>query len=81
MKLTCEVETVYILATTGGGEAKSKRARASLSIGRKKGAGTSTKQEDELYLVVSTVKNVTGMKYKVRHVFRGRRKQGLDLSV
>ena len=81
MKLTCEVETVYILATTGGGEAKSKRARASLSIGRKKGTGTSTKQEDELYLVVSTVKNVTGMKYKVCHVFRGRRKQGLDLSV
>lgn len=60
MKLCCEIELTYRLAQARGGvESKSKRARSILSIGRKGSKG------DELHLIVSTVKNVTGSSYKV----------------
>lgn len=68
MKLTCEVEVVYTLAL-GGVPSKSSRSRASLCLGKKPaprppngraGGGT-----EELYLIVSTAKNVEGYKYKV----------------
>ena len=64
MKLLCEVETVYALAQASGGEGcacKNKKARGSLTIGKKNGPN----EYDELYLVVSTIKNVPGLKYKV----------------
>ena len=61
MRLLCEVETVYTLAQTLGGNdcaCKNKKSRASVSIGKRD-------KDDELFLTVSTVKNVSGMKYKV----------------
>ena len=56
MKLSCDLEVLYRLAR-GLGDSKSKKARCLLSIGRK--------GKDELHLIVSTVKNVTGSSYKV----------------
>ncbi len=58
MKLLCEVETVFILAQASGCACKNQKSRASLTIGRKP-------ESDEVLLVVSTVKNVPGIKYKV----------------
>ncbi len=72
MRLNCEVETIYSLALTSGGvPSKSSRSRASLSLGKKPSAKSSTSKEapergkDELYLILSTAKNVEGAKYKV----------------
>lgn len=67
MKLTCEVETTYTLAQASGGTlSKGTRTRASLSLGKKPaGGGTKGSKEEELFLVVSTLKNVTGTRYKV----------------
>ncbi len=65
MKLLCEIETVYTLAQFSGAEGsacKNKKSRASLTIGKKNGSQHS---EQELFLVVSTIKNIPGLKYKV----------------
>ena len=74
MRLNCELEIVYTLAlANGGAPSRSSRARASICLG-KKGAGPSSSgsgaegsaKKEELYLIVSTAKNVPGNKYKVR---------------
>ena len=69
MRFTCELEIVYSLAVINGStSSKSSRTRASLSLGKKpvsKAIGSSVKEE--LYLVVSTAKNVSGTKYKVNN--------------
>lgn len=67
MKLTCDVETTYTLAQASGGAlSKGTRTRASLSLGKKPaGGGARGSKEEELFLVVSTLKNVTGIRYKV----------------
>ena len=72
MKLACDLEIVYILAQTNGGDGRSKRSRAILSIGRKGGESGSSKKGEELHLIVSTVKNVNGLKYKVNLYFKCR---------
>ena len=71
MRLTCELEVVYSLAlANGGAPSRSSRARASICLGKKPVPGSSSDgqaaKKDELYLIVSTAKNVTGNKYKVR---------------
>ena len=70
MKLTCEVEVVYSLAVANGGVgSRSHRARASLSLGKKTGGNPSGgRSREELFLIVSTAKNVSGTKYKVELV-------------
>ena len=72
MRLNCELEIVYTLAlANGGAPSRSSRARASICLGKKgaappSGAEGSAKKE-ELFLIVSTAKNVPGNKYKVRN--------------
>ena len=65
MRLSCEVEVTYTLAQASGAGSMSKgtRSRASVSIGRK--SSCKGGKEEELYMLVSTVKNVTGTSYKV----------------
>lgn len=73
MRFSCEVEVVYSLALAAGGvPCKSSRSRASLCLGKKEVSRPSgskeeevTRKKDELYLIVSTAKNVEGSKYKV----------------
>lgn len=75
MRFNCEVEVVYALALAAGGvPSKSSRSRASVCLAKKpvpktKEVSTSAlpdKRREELYLIVSTTKNVEGSKYKVR---------------
>lgn len=72
MRLTCELEVVYTLAlANGGGPSRSSRSRASICLGKKAvappaGAQGTTNKKEELFLIVSTAKNVAGNKYKVR---------------
>lgn len=64
MKLACDVEVSYTLAQANGGiPGKGNKSRASLSIGKKT---NSEGKHEELFLIVSTVKNVLGTKYKVK---------------
>ena len=67
MKLKCELEVVYSLAVASGGVGnRSHRARASLSLGKKLGSNASGGRSwEEIFLIVSTAKNVSGTKYKV----------------
>lgn len=69
MKLKCELEVVYSLAVASGGAGnRSHRARASLSLGKKLGSNASGGRSwEEIFLIVSTAKNVSGTKYKVDH--------------
>ena len=60
MRLTCEVETTYLLAQQSGEGSKSKRIRASITVGKKKNSRT-----EEIVIIVSTTKNVAGTQYKV----------------
>ncbi len=61
MRLSCELEVVYALTAS-----KTTRSKASISLGKKaQGGGTNAAKQDELFLVVSTAKNVSGSKYKV----------------
>lgn len=60
MKLQCEIETVFALTQTDGASCKNKRTRASLTVGKKHSG-----KMEEIFLVVSTMKNVSGMTYKV----------------
>ena len=62
MRLSCEVETTYNLAQVSGMSGTGSRARASISLGKKSGGKGG---RDELFLLVSTTKNVAGIKYKV----------------
>lgn len=62
MKLQCEVETVFALTQTAGASCKNKKTRASLTIGKKKNGSNGG---EEIFLVVSTMKNVPGTTYKV----------------
>ena len=57
----------YTLAVTNGGAAsKGTRSRASLTLGKKStGSGSKKRKEEEMYMLVSTVKNVAGTSYKV----------------
>lgn len=55
MRLPCEVETTYLLAQRSG-EGRSKRIRASITVGKK---------TEEIVVIVSTTKNVAGVQYKV----------------
>ena len=72
MRINCDLEIVYSLAVESGGvSSRSSRSRAALSLGKKPvptrstdGSGEGSKRE-ELYLIVSTAKNVAGAKYKV----------------
>ncbi len=61
MRLSCELEVVYTLTAS-----KSTRSKASISLGKKNQGNA---KQDELFLVVSTAKNVTGSKYKVYNSF------------
>lgn len=77
MRLNCELEVVYSLAVANGGvPCRSSRSRAALSLGKKpsgepraKGGPSSFAEsggkKEEIYLVVSTAKNVAGTKYRV----------------
>ena len=69
MRLNCELEVVYSLAVmNGGGRSASKttRSKASVCLGKKPVQGPAGGvKRDELYLIVSTAKNVSGSKYKV----------------
>ena len=67
MRLACDVEVTYTLAVTNGGaSSKGTRSRASLTLGKKPtGSGPKKGKEEEMYMLVSTVKNVTGTSYKV----------------
>ena len=72
MRLNCELEVVYALAlANGGAPSRSSRARASICLGKKPvllppGSPEGTARKEELFLIVSTAKNVSGNKYKVR---------------
>ena len=75
MRLNCELEVVYSLALANGGTpSRSSRARASICLGKKPvptqtGSSASSEgaaKKEELFLIVSTAKNVAGNKYKVR---------------
>ena len=79
MRLNCVVEVTYSLALAAGGgvSSKSSRSKASVCLGKKpfskfpegEEESSSTgrgKGRDELYLTVSTIKNVEGTRYKVR---------------
>ena len=72
MRFNCEVEVVYALALAAGGvPSKSSRSRASVCLAKKPAPKTkevsssADKRREELYLIVSTAKNVEGSKYKV----------------
>lgn len=72
MRINCELEIVYSLAVAKGGiSSRSSRSRAALSLGKKPVPMRSTdvsgegSKREELYLIVSTAKNVAGTKYKV----------------
>ena len=71
MRLNCELEIVYTLALANGGAPnRSNRARASICLGKKaipqkSGSSEGTAKKEELFLIVSTAKNVAGNKYKV----------------
>ena len=70
IRFNCEVEVVYSLALAlGGAPSKSSRSRASLCLGTKPvpraSNGRTRVEREELYLIVSTTKNVEGSKYKV----------------
>ena len=73
MRLTCELELIYSLAvSSGGASGRSSRSRAVITLGKKPGpAGSSSGgnggRREEMYLIVSTAKNVTGSKYKAGH--------------
>ena len=74
MRIKCELEVVYTLAlANGGAPSRSSRARASICLGKKpvappsgSSAGEGAAKKEELFLIVSTAKNVAGNKYKVR---------------
>lgn len=72
MRLTCELEVVYSLALVSGGHSgRSSRSRASICLGKKPvpslaGSPEGATKREELFLIVSTAKNVAGNKYKVR---------------
>ena len=70
MKLSCELELTYSLAVSSGNiPCRSSRSRAAITLGKKPSStagGSGMKIRDELYVIVSTAKNVTGSKYKVR---------------
>ena len=73
MRFNCEVEIVYTLALAAGGvPSKSSRSRASVCLGKKpvprvlKNSSSQGGEREELFLIVSTAKNVEGSKYKVR---------------
>ena len=78
MRLNCELEVAYSLALANGGTpSRSSRARASICLGKKSvpsqasSSQTSSKgtaKKEELFLIVSTAKNVAGNKYKVREI-------------
>ena len=64
MRLSCELELTYSLAVSSGGvPSRSSRSRAAITLGKKSGGGG--RRDEELYITVSTAKNVTGSKYKV----------------
>lgn len=63
MRLSCDVELVYSLAVSSGGtSSRSSRSRAAITLGKKPGPAGSGREE--VYLIVSTAKNVAGSKYK-----------------
>ena len=75
MRLNCELEVVYSLALANGGTpSRSSRARASICLGKKvvpsqsssSASSEGSAKKEELFLIVSTAKNVAGNKYKVR---------------
>ena len=77
MKLNCELEVVYSLALANGGTPnRSSRARASICLGKKpvpsqsssSASSQGSAKKEELFLIVSTAKNVAGNKYKVREI-------------
>ena len=76
MRLNCEVEVIYSLALASGGvPSKSSRSRASVCLGKKSASKASfssseNREKDELYVIVSTAKNVEGTRYKVGTNFR-----------
>ena len=71
MRLNCELEVSYSLAVVSGGSSgKSSRSRASICLGKKPvpptaGSTEGESKKEELFLIVSTAKNVAGNKYKV----------------
>ena len=77
MRLNCELEVVYSLALANGGTPnRSSRARASICLGKKpvpsqsssSASSQGSAKKEELFLIVSTAKNVAGNKYKVREI-------------
>ena len=70
MRLSCELELTYSLAVSSGSiPSRSSRSRAAITLGKKAGSAASSRggggKREELYLIVSTAKNVAGSKYKV----------------
>ena len=67
MKLSCELELTYSLAVSSGSiPSRSSRSRAAITLGKKPGSAAGGSRREELYVIVSTAKNVTGSKYKVQ---------------
>lgn len=67
MRLTCELELTYSLAVSSGSlSSRSSRSRAVIIVGKKPGPTAANGRREELYVIVSTTKNVTGSKYKVK---------------
>ncbi|CAI8048391.1 Leucine-rich repeat protein 1 [Geodia barretti] len=66
-KLSCELELTYALAVSSGSvPSRSSRSRAAITLGKKPGSAAGSGRREELYVIVSTAKNVTGSKYKVK---------------
>lgn len=67
--MPCEVEIIYSLALAGGGTpCKSSRSRASVGLGKKTrldSSSTLKRRKEEVFLTVSTAKNLEGTQYKV----------------
>ena len=67
MRLCCELELTYSLAVSNGSvPSRSSRSRAAITLGKKPGPRGTGSNREEMYLMVSTAKNVAGTKYKVR---------------
>ena len=70
-KLSCELELTYALAVSSGSvPSRSSRSRAAITLGKKPGSAAGSGRREELYVIVSTAKNVTGSKYKVQFSLR-----------
>lgn len=67
MRLSCELELTYSLAVSSSSiPSRSSRSRAVITLGKKPGPAGSGARREEMFLIVSTAKNLAGSKYKAR---------------